>query len=138
VPQSRTQAWNAVVAITSALAAQGEFPFNLTLNARFIRNSSALLSPALGNGHTCFIEVLSYCSTPGWANFSAIVAREWMKLPGARPHWPKEFQQIPGIVPFIRGAFGSGLRRFLEIRDELGVDPGKMFVNPYLNRVLFA
>jgi hypothetical protein len=132
------QAWRAVVGITNALAARGQFPFNLTLNARFIRNSEALLSPALGNEHTCFIEVLSYFKTPGWELFSAAVAREWMKLPGARPHWPKEFQQIPGIIPFLRGALGSNLTRFLAIRDELGVDPEMMFVNPYLERVLFA
>jgi hypothetical protein len=131
-------AWQVVIDITNALAATGQYPFNLTLNARFVRNSEALLSPALGNEHTCFIEVLSYYNTPGWTRFSAMVAREWMKLPGARPHWPKEFQQIPGIIPFLRGALGSNLGRFLAIRDELGVDPGKMFVNPYLNRVLFA
>jgi hypothetical protein len=28
--------------------------------------------------------------------------------------------------------------RFLAIRDRLDVDPAKMFVNPYLNSVLFA
>jgi hypothetical protein len=61
-----------------------------------------------------------------------------MKLPGARPHWPKEFQQIPGIIPFLRGALGGNLSRFLAIRDQLGVDPDDMFVNPYLNRVLFS
>jgi hypothetical protein len=131
-------AWQTVVELTDALAANGRYPFNLTLNARFIRNSNALLSPALGNEHTCFIEVLSYYKTPGWALFSAAVAQQWMKLPGARPHWPKEFQQIPGIIPFIRRALGSNLSRFLAIRDRLGVDPGRMFVNPYLNSVLFA
>jgi len=132
------QAWQTVVDLTYALAAKGQYPFNLTLNARFVRNSQALLSPALGNEHTCFIEVLSYNKTPGWEQFSAAVAQEWMKLPGARPHWPKEFQQIPGIIPFIRSALGSNLSRFLAIRDRLRVDPGKMFVNPYLNSLLFA
>jgi len=43
-----------------------------------------------------------------------------------------------GIIPFLRGALGSNLSRFLAIRDQLGVDPDDMFVNPYLNRVLFA
>ena len=132
------QAWQAVVEMTDALAARGRFPFNLTLNARFIRNSETLLSPAFGNEHTCFIEILSTAGTPGWERFSAAVAREWMKLPEARPHWPKEFQQIPGIIPYIRGALGDNLGRFLAIRDELGVDPDRMFVNPYLDRVLFA
>jgi FAD/FMN-containing dehydrogenase len=131
------QAWQAVVDVADAEAARGRYPFNLTLNARFTRNSEALLSPALGNEHTCFIEILSYARTPGWEGFSAAVAREWMKLPGARPHWPKEFQQIPGIIPYLRGALGDNLSRFLAIRDELGVDPDRMFVNPYLSRVLF-
>jgi FAD/FMN-containing dehydrogenase len=132
------QAWQTVVEMTDALAARGRYPFNLTLNARFIRNSEALLSPAFGNEHSCFIEVLSFHTTPGWERFSAAVAREWMKLPGARPHWPKEFQQIPGIIPYLRGVLGDNLGRFLAIREELGVDPDRMFVNPYLNRVLFA
>src|SRR5262245_36826390 len=60
------QAWQSVVEMTYALAARGQYPFNLTLNARFVRDSQALLSPALGNEHTCFIEVLSYHKTPGW------------------------------------------------------------------------
>src|SRR5262245_5605639 len=60
------QAWQTVVGMTYALAARGQYPFNLTLNARFVRDSQALLSPALGNEHTCFIEVLSYHKTPGW------------------------------------------------------------------------
>jgi FAD/FMN-containing dehydrogenase len=136
--QDVKQVWQTVVDMTSALADAGRYPFNLTLNARFIRNSESLLSPAFGNEHTCFIEVLSYAPTPGWEDFSAAVAQEWMKLPGARPHWPKEFQQIPGIIPYLRGALGENLRRFLAIREELGVDPDRMFVNPYLNTVLFA
>lgn len=132
------RAWQMVVDITDALAAQGQYPFNLTLNARFVRNSEALLSPAYGNEHTCFIEILSYYSTPGWRRFSAAVAREWMTIEGARPHWPKEFQQIPGIGPFVRGSLGPRLARFLEIRDSLGVDPDRMFVNPSLERLLFV
>jgi hypothetical protein len=132
------QAWQTVVDMTNALAANGQYPFNLTLNARFTAGSNALLSPAFGNEHTCFIEILSYAPTPGWLDFSAAVAQEWMKLPGARVHWPKEFQHIPGIIPFVRGALGANLPSFLAIRDSLGVDPDRMFVNPYLESVLFA
>jgi hypothetical protein len=132
------RAWETVVEMTDALAGRGRYPFNLTLNARFTRDSHALLSPAFGNEHTCFIEVLSYHKTPGWGRFSAAVAHEWMKLPGARPHWPKEFQQIPGIIPYLRRVLGANRHRFLAIREELGVDPHGMFVNPYLNKVLFA
>ena len=71
--QNVKQAWQTVVDMTDALAARGEYPFNLTLNARFTRNSECLLSPALGNEHTCFIEILSFAPTPGWEEFSAAV-----------------------------------------------------------------
>jgi hypothetical protein len=132
------RAWQIVLDKTNEYAAQGKYPFNLTLNARFIKNSQTLLSPATGNEHTCFIEILSFYNTPGWQEFSADVSLEWMKLPNAKPHWPKEFQQIPGIIPFIRQAYGENFNTFLRLRDELGVDPNRMFVNPYLERVFFS
>src|SRR6516225_11194063 len=126
------------VELVNQLAAEGPFPLNLTLNARFIKNSNALLSPAFGEQHTCFIEVLSYYKTLGWKAFTSTLAHRWMKLPAARPHWAKEFDHVPGIIPFIRQAYGTNLSKFLQIREELVVDPEKRFVNPLLEQIFFA
>lgn len=58
-------------------------------------------------------------------------------LPGAAPHWPKEFMQIPGIVGKIRRYYGQRLTRFLDVRSRLEVDPGGMFLNPFLDKLFF-
>jgi hypothetical protein len=136
--QNVQTAWEMAVHLVNQLAAEGRFPLNLTLNARFIKNSDALLSPAFGQQHTCFIEVLSYYKTPGWKEFTSTLAHRWMKLPTARPHWAKEFDHVPGIIPFIRQAYGSNLSKFLQIREELAVDPEKRFVNSLLDQIFFA
>lgn len=132
------RAWDIVLQALQEHAREGRYPFNLTLNARFIKGSQALLSPAAGRQHTCYIEILSYYKTPGWHRFATSVAREWMKLPGARPHWAKDFAFIPDIIPFIRAAYGDNIRSFLEIREELEVDPHGMFVNRLMHDVFFA
>lgn len=132
------QAWRDAIEVIDAFAAQGLYPFNMTLNARFINASDCLLSPASGSGHTCYIEILSSSPTPHWREFASAISVRWMQLPGARPHWAKEWEFIPGIEAFIGQAYGDQLRQFLAVRDALGVDPERMFSNALLDRVIFA
>ena len=132
------QAWRDAIEVIDAFAAHGRYPFNMTLNARFIDSSDCLLAPASGSGHTCYIEILSSSPTPYWQQFASAIAARWMKLPGARPHWAKEWTFIPGIEAFIGQAYGDQLKQFLAVRDALGVDPQRMFSNDLLDRVLFA
>lgn len=132
------RAWQVVIDKTSELAGRGEYPLNMMLVGRCIANSRALLSPAFGDRHVFYLEIISSYGTEGWEKFSDEIAQEWMRLPGARIHWGKEFEQIRGIVPFVRRSYGERLTRFLQIRDELGVDPERMFVNPFLERLLFG
>jgi hypothetical protein len=129
-------AWQDALSTVATYAAQGRYPFNMTLNARFIDESACLLAPSSGTGHTCYIEILSSSPTPGWEEFATAVATRWMTLPGARPHWAKEWEFIPGITEFIGRAYGEGLRQFLDIRTSLGVDPDGMFSNDLLDRVI--
>lgn len=132
------QAWRDAIEVIDAFAAQGLYPFTMTLNARFINASDCLLSPASGAGHTCYIEILSSSPTPHWQQFASAIALRWMQLPGARPHWAKEWEFIPGIEAFIGQAYGDQLQQFLAVRDALGVDPERMFSNALLDRVIFA
>ena len=94
---------------------------NLTLNVRFIGTSRALLSPAYGEGLTCYIEALCVGRAPGWREFSAELCAEWMKLDSALPHWAKEFEHVPGIVPLIQQRLGTRLDRFRAALNEAGV-----------------
>ncbi len=132
------QAWQDAIEVIDAFAIQGRYPFNMTLNARFIHSSDCLLAPASGQGHTCYIEILSSSPTPHWQEFASAIATRWMKLPGARPHWAKEWEFIPGIETFIGQAYGDQLRQFLMVHAALGVDPEHMFSNDLLDRVVFA
>jgi hypothetical protein len=132
------QAWQDAIEVIDAFAADRRYPFNMTLNARFIASSDCLLAPSSGPGHTCYIEILSSSPTPYWQEFTSAIAARWMKLPGARPHWAKEWEFIPGIEAFLGQAYGDQLKQFLTVRDALGVDPQRMFSNDLLDRVLFA
>lgn len=124
-----------VLDMTKAYAARRQYPINVTLNVRFIHNSDCLLSPAYGEGHTCYIEILSRTDQPAWERFSAEVAREWLTLPQALPHWAKEYQHIPGVIDHIRKQLGSNIERFNAIKRELGVDPDHCFVNDTLRPI---
>jgi len=116
-------------------ARRGEYPLNVVMNVRFINNSNCWLSPAFGEGHTCYIEILSRTKPANWKRFSGQVAQDWLTLPQARPHWAKEFQHIPDIIPTIKNSYGENIVRFNQIKDQLQVDPDNMFVNPTLQEI---
>jgi hypothetical protein len=120
-----------------AYAAAGQYPLNVTLNARFIHTSDCLLSPAYGPGHTCYIEILGAGDPALWQRFSGEVALDWLKLPQALPHWAKQYRHIPGILEHLRAGLGPNIARFNRVKAELGVDPEGMFLNDTL-RELFA
>lgn len=120
---------------TQAYAARGQYPINVTMNVRFVHNSHCWLSPAFGDGHTCYIEILSRTNQPQWEEFSGNIAREWLTLPHALPHWAKEYRHIPGVVEHIRQEMGPNIARFNQIKASLGVDPHHMFVNDTLREL---
>jgi hypothetical protein len=130
------QAWDDFVAITDAYQKQGKYPFNIAFNVRFIASSRALLSPAHGEGHTCYIEILSSKDTPYWHEYSSDLAKAWLQLPQAAPHWPKQWEYFPDIDRHLHKRYGENMRQFLDIREELGVDPHDMFVNELCQRIM--
>lgn len=121
--------------VTRRYAARREYPMNVTLNVRFLHNSACWLSPAFGEGHTCYIEVLSRTKDEDWLRYSGEVGREWLALSNAMPHWAKEYAQVPGIVDHIKQQLGPNIARFNKIKADLKVDPDKMFVNTMLAEV---
>ena len=116
-------------------ARRDEYPLNVVMNVRFINNSNCWLSPAFGEGHTCYIEILSRAKPADWKRFSGQVAQDWLTLPQARPHWAKEFQHIPDIIPYLKNSYGENIARFNQIKDQLQVDPDNMFMNPTLREI---
>ena len=122
----------------NAWAQRGEYPMNVTMNARFIHNSNCWLSPAFGEGHTCYIEILGRTNPAHWRRFSGEVGQAWLQLPQARPHWAKEYRHIPGIIDHIKRNYSGNIQRFNQIKSRLGVDPSNMFVNAALQEVFSA
>ena len=116
-------------------ARRNEYPMNVVMNVRFINNSNCWLSPAFGEGHTCYIEILSRTKKADWQRFSSQVGQDWLTLPRAMPHWAKEFQHIPNVIPHIKNNFGENIQCFNEIKDRLQVDPTHMFVNRTLEEI---
>ncbi len=130
------RAWRTAMDLVDRHARKKMWPLSLALNARFLGSSRSLLSPCHGRKHTCFIEIMSHKDTRGWDEFAAELGGAWLALPGAAPHWPKEFEQIPGVFERIAARYGPNLWRFAEIRRELDVDPEDLFVNGLTRRIL--
>jgi L-gulonolactone oxidase len=129
-------AWHATERLVDAYAARGLYPLNLTLNVRFIGSSKALLTPAYGDGLTCYVEIMWMGRPEGWSEFSSDLCREWLKVPGALPHWSKEFEHVVDVVSIMRTNLGERRTRFLAELERAGVDPARGLWNPLLRRVL--
>jgi hypothetical protein len=129
------RAWATTERVVNEYEKRGLYPLNLSLNVRFIGSSGALLTPAYGDGITCYVEIMWMGRPTGWAELSSELCREWLKVPGAMPHWSKEFEHVPGVVPIIRASLGDRRARFLAALATSGIDPERIFWNPLLRRV---
>ncbi|CAG8529243.1 4580_t:CDS:2, partial [Ambispora gerdemannii] len=99
-------------------ARKGKFPLNITVSARIIRASAALLAPNFDsdpNSFYCFIEINSVKNTKGWNEFFNEIGARWIGIK-ARPHWAKEWESLPGIKPFLRTSLGNRLETFEKVR----------------------
>jgi FAD binding domain-containing protein/D-arabinono-1,4-lactone oxidase len=130
------RAWETAERLVDEYASRGLYPLNLTLNVRFIGSSGALLTPAYGNGLTCYVEIMWMGRSKGWVEFTSELCREWLKVPGAMPHWSKEFEHVPGVVPIMRASLGDRRGRFLDALAKSGLDPERGFWNALVRRVL--
>jgi hypothetical protein len=130
------RAWEVTERLVDQYARRGLYPLNVSLNVRFIGSSGALLTPAYGEGTTCYIEIMWMGRPAGWQDFSSDLCREWLKVPGALPHWSKEFEHVRDVVPIMRENLGDRRGRFLAALAQSGIDPARGFFNPLLRRVL--
>jgi hypothetical protein len=130
------RAWETTERIVEQYASRGLYPLNLTLNVRFIGSSGTLLTPAYGDGITGYVEIMWMGRPKAWKELSSELCREWLKVPGALPHWSKEFEHVEDVVKIMRANLGDRRARFLDALARSGVDPERVFFNPLLRRVL--
>ncbi|RUS34725.1 hypothetical protein BC938DRAFT_478872 [Jimgerdemannia flammicorona] len=123
-------------------AKKNKFPFNLTAEFRLCKSSQAFLSSAYDTDPDaiyCFLEVLAIKGTGGFDTFSAELGDAWMKQFGARPHWAKMWEHVPGVHARLRTQPGNADRfaKFDTVRRKY--DPkGMFFGNPSLKAVLLG
>ena len=126
------KAWNLVVNKIEELAKQGQYPQNMVLHTRYIKNSDAYLSPASGEDHTCCIEILTFTgndrpvSSYEW--YFEEIEQGWIAL-GGKPHWGKAIYSVDKL----KSMYGDQMTKFLQIRQ--GIDPSQMFINDFLKQV---
>lgn len=126
------KAWNQVVNRVNALKDQGLYPQNMVLHTRYIQNSSAYLSPTVGNDHTCCIEILTFNGdgrpVAQYEDYFKQIEQDWIAL-GGKPHWGKAIYSIDNL----KSMYGANMAKFLQIRQSL--DPNQVFMNDFLYQV---
>jgi hypothetical protein len=106
----------------------GRYPCSVGLNIRFTGPSRALLSPAChGADYTCWLGAVSFIATPGARDFYDHELSPRLMANGALPHWPKYWQNIPGVTARLRAGYGARLERFQAVRRAM--DPEDRFLN---------
>ncbi|CAF1185108.1 unnamed protein product [Didymodactylos carnosus] len=137
--------WNYVISKTYELAKKQptpSYPFNLTMEMRFIKSSQALLSPAYDQNKDeiyCAIEILSIKDSSGFNEFSNDVALNWISNGSkANPHWAKMWEHLNGIVPYIQQTHQQDnlLGQFNSIRTKY--DPNGLFFDNKSLQKLFG
>jgi FAD/FMN-containing dehydrogenase len=132
------EAWYMAVDLIEAAFKEGKYPANLAMNTRLFGKSTALLHsiPGSDNETTCNIQITSF-ENEHWEAFKDCLMERWLSIPGSRPHWAKQYQNLPGIAGKLRAVYGKHLEMFLRLRKEAAVDPDNIFVNPFLENLLF-
>jgi len=133
------EAWYMAVDLIEASAKDGRYPVNLTMNTRLFGKSTALLHsiPGEENETTCNIQITSFANEH-WEAFKDCLMESWLAIPGSRPHWAKQYQDLPHIASTLRAVYGENLETFLRIREEEEIDPDNIFVNSFLEDLLFS
>ncbi|KAF9387614.1 hypothetical protein CPB97_002330 [Podila verticillata] len=108
----------------------GSLLLNTALEMRFIRASNKIMSPVYDQDPDaiyCMLNVMATSGTPGFEEYSTKVLVDWMQRFDAKPHWPKMWEAVPDVYPYLHRVYGDRLVRFNRIRKDQ--DPKDMFVN---------
>ncbi|OAQ26459.1 FAD-binding domain-containing protein [Linnemannia elongata AG-77] len=127
---------NICEAITEVVEKNWEFTTSMpermgtAIEFRFIKASDKILSPAYDKDPDtifCMINVMAASGTPGFEEYSVGIAANWIHKYNAKPHWPKMWEKVDGIVSYLRREYGDRITRFNRVRKSQ--DPTDMFVN---------
>jgi hypothetical protein len=128
------KSWEIAQKLVDVYAGRNEYPVNLEMNFRVFKSSQQyLLGSDVPGSLTCNIQITSFKNAV-WVKFAAELFTKWMaEIPGAKPHWGKQFQNVPESYPLIRKRLGANLAPFLKVVKEY--DPDHLFVNEFLGNL---
>jgi FAD/FMN-containing dehydrogenase len=109
--------------------ARGSYPISMALHARFVKGGDAYLSPTAGRDSVC-LEAATGSTGPATAAFYRGWGDDMLKAFDARPHWGKEFSNLP----LIRQQYQKTLADFERVRSQF--DPEGIFLNPVVRELL--
>lgn len=119
------------------------FPLTMVMEMRVMKKSDTLLCPASitnsdSEEHIAYIEILSVSGTPGYEQYFTDVALAWKKL-GGIPHWQKQWTFLQDkdtdIFGYINNKYGANLSTFMNVRQQLKLDPKNLFMNGTMEKV---
>lgn len=102
-------------------------PVSFIVELRYVKGDEGWMSPAYGGD---VVQLGAYTALAAHRRVYCDAFWEEMRELGARPHWGKEMDHTGAEIRELYPMAG----RFLELREEL--DPGRVFANPFLDRVL--
>jgi L-gulono-1,4-lactone dehydrogenase len=112
---------------TTALIDRVGVRVNFIVELRYVKGDQAWMSPAYGGD---VVQLGAYTALRGHRRAYFDAFWEEMRALGARPHWGKEMDHSAAEI----GELYPMAERFIALRDEL--DPGRVFANRFLDRVL--
>ncbi|CAG8844018.1 5717_t:CDS:2, partial [Racocetra persica] len=96
-------------------ASKGIFPINLFLGIRIIKSSDALLSNVFNHDPKtlyCQMDFVSVLDTPGWEEFTQLIAQRFFYKYKAKPHWGKEWEFIPNVKSYLSDVLSVQIKQF--------------------------
>lgn len=127
------KAWWQVVEKLENARHQGKYPQNLVLHVRFSQQAQGFLHPAKTDSathYTAYMELVAHGNVSRHQEHFEAIERAWDRF-GGKPHWGKLTYQPDRIV---RNIDPDDLKDFQAVR--LAMDPGQVFLNDYVRRVL--
>ncbi|CAG8545567.1 22729_t:CDS:2 [Gigaspora margarita] len=106
-------------------AKKGKFPLNHLIDFRIIKSSKALLSPTFNNDPEtlyCQVDFMAVTGTPGYEEYTALLAQRYFDKYKAKPYWGKRWEFIPNVTYYLSDVLSDEINQFEKVREKYDSD----------------
>ncbi|CAG8690462.1 35284_t:CDS:2, partial [Racocetra persica] len=100
-------------------ARKGKFPLTRLMTIRIIKSTEATLSNIFNHDPKtlyCGVDFLTVIGTPGWDEFIQLIAQRLFDKYKAKPHWGKEWENIPNVKSYLSDVLSDQIKQFEKVR----------------------